>query len=310
VGGRFGDLYRQLHTFKGSLAQLGFDAITQALHAAEETLRNHVEASRRPAVLAAVFAHDWLGLLEDDLAALRSALGDEFVSSGGVLTLKPHQADLIEQLARERLATMGPNAPEGLRELALIRHVSLTAELQRLDALAQRVARDLDKKVLPLKVEGESVWLEPRRFRPLLASLGHLIRNALDHGIEDPVIRTQSGKPAAGLIRFQVSRTPESLVIELRDDGAGIDEAALRARARAQRHLSHLADAPLTELVLAQGLSSREQATAISGRGVGMADVAAQARALGGEIEVLSAPGEGTTARLTLPAAQSGIQFE
>jgi ligand-binding sensor domain-containing protein/signal transduction histidine kinase len=309
AGERLDDLYRQVHTFKGSFSQLGFDALPRALHEAEEALRHPIEASRRAAALAAVFSHDWLGKLESDLAALRAALGDEFVASGGVLTLKPHQAELIEQLAREQLART-PDAPSGLRELALIRHVSLQADLRRFDTLAQRVASDLDKQVMPLQVHGDAVWLEPRRFRPLLSCLGHLIRNAIDHGIEDPVVRTQRGKPAAGTIACHIRHTGDALVVEIQDDGTGIDEAALRERAQAQPELRALRDAPLSALVFAQGLSSREDTTAISGRGVGMAALAAQVRALGGEIDITSTAGQGTTVRLTLPAAQGVIRVQ
>jgi signal transduction histidine kinase len=301
------DLYRQIHTLKGSFLQMGFDAVPKALHEAEELLRRGAEPVDGPELLTAVFRPDWTALLESDLAGLRSALGDEFVHSGGVFTLKPQQAELIEGLARERLANR-PDIPEGLRQLALIRHTLLAAELQRLDAMAQRVASDLERKLFPLRVEGDTVWMAPG-LRPFLMSLGHLIRNAVDHGNEDPAIRTHRGKPEAGQIVCRVSHTAQHLSIEIADDGAGIDEAMLRKRAQARPELSAIAEAPLAELVFADGLSAREEVTAISGRGVGMSAVAAEVHALGGQIDVASLAGAGTTVRICLPLAGGGIQF-
>jgi chemotaxis protein histidine kinase CheA len=123
-------------------------------------------------------------------------------------------------------------------------------------------------------------------------------------------VRTQRGKPAAGTIACHIRHRGDALVVEIQDDGAGIDEAALRERAQAQPELRALRDAPLSALVFAQGLSSREDTTAISGRGVGMAALAAQVRALGGEIDITSTAGQGTTVRLTLPAAQGVIHVQ
>jgi two-component system chemotaxis sensor kinase CheA len=296
------DLHRTIHTFKGTFNQFGFHRLPAALHAAETTLRNSAAESAD-----VVFAEDWQALLDSDLRTIADALGDDFVARRGVVTLDPERAVRFERFAATRLRAGGlsPEERAVLAELAAIRSVSFTESLLAYDRLIARVAARLEKEMAPLVVEGDDVQVDPDRFGPFLRSLGHVFRNAVDHGIEEPDSRVAVGKDAIGHIVCRVSRQDGGLILEIADDGGGIDEDGVRRRA-ALLFPSDARTRPLVDLIFADGLSSRSEATEVSGRGVGLAAVRQEVEKLGGTVWVDSRPRLGTTFhfRLSLGAPE------
>ena len=125
----------------------------------------------------------------------------------------------------------------------------------------------------------------------------HVVRNALAHGIEDPELRRQRGKPAQGTIRVVASVAGEHLVLDVSDDGAGLDEAALRAAG----HKQGLVGLPLTAVLHSPGISTAREVTPLSGRGVGLDAVAQRIGLLGGSVDYVSRPGGGLTVTLRAP---------
>jgi signal transduction histidine kinase len=295
------ELFRCVHTFKGSFSQLGFSQLPAALHEAEETLRARAEALALPAAQG-LFEREWLTLLERDLEVIRSTLGANFVRDRGVVALSPQDAPWVQQMARERLRALPPGEvpPAGLLRLGHLLDVSLHDELRAHERLLQRVAAQRGKRLEPLVVRGDTVWLPPQEHRPWLAALAHVFRNAIDHGIELPEEREAAGKPGHGQIVCEVKLNDQALRLVIRDDGAGVNEPALRAKLR--RNDPQAADTlTLQELMLMDGISAKDSADEISGRGVGLAALAQALRALGGEIHIRSEAGRGTTVTLQLP---------
>jgi two-component system chemotaxis sensor kinase CheA len=144
--------------------------------------------------------------------------------------------------------------------------------------------------------------LVERLFEPLL----HLVRNAVDHGIESPEQRRAAGKPEQAHITLEATRAGDRLAIEVRDDGRGIDPAAIRAKARernvmAPEDIDALSDDQSIQLIFSAGLSMASAVTDISGRGVGMDVVRNTVEQLGGRTTVTSTVGAGTSVRLDLP---------
>jgi two-component system, chemotaxis family, sensor kinase CheA len=172
-----------------------------------------------------------------------------------------------------------------------------------------RLVRDLSSK-LGKHVELELVGQDTELDRTVVDALGdplvHLVRNALDHGLETPADREAAGKPATGTVRISARHAGGNVVITVADDGAGVDRRAVAAKAvRAGLITAEQADAidmaRAIELLFAPGFSTRDHADDISGRGVGMDAVRAKVRELGGEVLLTSEPGVGTTAQIRLP---------
>jgi two-component system chemotaxis sensor kinase CheA len=174
----------------------------------------------------------------------------------------------------------------------------------------RRTVRDLCRhsgKEAGLTVTGAELSLDRRVLEALQGPLAHLVRNAIDHGLELPAAREAKGKPREGALLLEVRQQGNTVSIELSDDGSGLDaerirEVALRKGIAPAEELSAMATAQIHQLVFRPGFTTREQADEISGRGVGLDAVRNQVQALRGQVEVHSVPGRGTRFVLTMPA--------
>ncbi|MEY2857160.1 MAG: hypothetical protein RLZZ74_1472, partial [Cyanobacteriota bacterium] len=190
-------------------------------------------------------------------------------------------------------------------ELMWVRMLPLDQILQRFP----RTLRDLSSKYqkpVELKLKGTGVLVDKAVLEKLADPLLHLLRNGFDHGIEDPQIRTQQGKAATGLIEIQAYYQGNQTVIEVKDDGQGLNLATIAQKGIERGLISpqEAADASperLFELIFEPGFSTASQVSEISGRGVGMNIVRSQVETLKGKISVSSTPGKGSTFTLRLP---------
>ncbi len=197
-----------------------------------------------------------------------------------------------------------------------LRMVPAQTALDALRATVRDVAANLGKKV-SLHLLGGEVRLDRRVLEEVKAPLLHLVRNALDHGIELPEARTAAGKAPEACLEVRVEARRNHVVITVRDDGVGLSPERLRAAA-VQRGLvspaeaGHLTDAEAAQLAFRPGISTASQVTALSGRGVGLDVVAEAARRLGGSVDVSFERGRGTSFVLEVPltiAGASGVLF-
>ncbi|AWB20135.1 chemotaxis protein CheA [Methylobacterium currus] len=259
---------------------------------AHKTLR--VDAGRIEALVA----------LADDLAAARTALGAAVAQAATGADL----ADLLPAL-RASDERIGRLSAELHREAVGLRLQPLTRVFRRFPRPLRDIARGLGKEVT-LTLEGEATDIDRDVAEGLFEPLLHLLRNAVDHGIEPPEARTRAGKPAGGRIVLRAESRGERVVVSVADDGRGLDPAFIRARAAARGLLAPAALAALDEagvidLIFAPGFSTAAEVGAVSGRGVGMDAVREAVTRLGGRCTVESRAGAGTTVRLALPRAQS-----
>ena len=172
-----------------------------------------------------------------------------------------------------------------------------------------RLVRDLSNKLgkeVDLQLVGRDTELDRTVVDALGDPLVHLVRNAMDHGVEHPDDRVAAGKPRLGTVEIAARHAGGSVVIEVKDDGAGIDPAAVARKGVARGLIDEDAAAGVdmrgaVELLFSPGFSMAEQASDISGRGVGMDVVRTSIRELGGEVVMDSEPGRGTTAQIRLP---------
>ncbi|EIF29360.1 chemotaxis protein histidine kinase-like protein [Burkholderia sp. Ch1-1] len=184
-----------------------------------------------------------------------------------------------------------------------------TAGLAR---MVRDVARSLGKKVR-WQLVGESTQVDRDILDLLEAPLGHMLRNALDHGIEAPAVRLARGKPEEGTLTLDARHTAGALLITVSDDGAGIDLDALRAsivrkKLASEETVARLSEAELLEFLFLPGFSLRDQVTEVSGRGVGLDAVHDVVKRVRGTVRIAHEPGLGTRVQLQLPLTLSVIR--
>jgi two-component system chemotaxis sensor kinase CheA len=237
-----------------------------------------------------------------------SAKLDQFVDLVGELVTV--QARLSELAARRDDSEVTEVAEEverlasALRENSMnIRMIPVRATFEKFRRLVHDLARDLGKTV-ELTIDGAETELDKTVIEQLGDPLMHLIRNSMDHGIEPPDVRTAAGKPSTATIHLAARHAGASVLIEVSDDGAGINTEAVRARAIDRGLIgaeTHLSEMEILGLIFQPGFSTAKRVTGVSGRGVGMDVVRKGVENLRGIVEVASKRGQGTTVTLRLP---------
>jgi len=194
------------------------------------------------------------------------------------------------------------NARDLQEAVMSVRMVPMDYVFSRYPRLVRDLAGKLDKKV-ELITEGESTELDKSLTERIIDPLTHLVRNSLDHGIESPEARLAAGKPAVGRLTLSAQHQGGNILIEVIDDGAGLDRDRLLAKAR-ENGLTvseAMSDDDVWQLIFAPGFSTAKEVSDVSGRGVGMDVVKRNIQAMGGHVEIDSRPGQGTITRIVLP---------
>lgn len=179
-----------------------------------------------------------------------------------------------------------------------------------------RLIRDLETqtgKRIRLDSEGGDTELDRSLLQAVRDPLVHLLRNAADHGIEDPAVRLSQGKPEQGTIKLRAYHESGNVIVEISDDGAGIDLAKVRRQAMErnllpQEKLKRLSDQQVQMLIFEPGFSTAGEVTRVSGRGVGLDVVKSSVERIGGTVDIQSQPGVGTSIKLRIPLTLAIIQ--
>ena len=204
---------------------------------------------------------------------------------------------------REGLVQLEQNTRELQDSVMRIRMLPISFTFNRLPRMVRDISLQLGKQV-QLELSGENTELDKTVMEKISDPMVHLIRNALDHGIEMPEVRKAAGKPELGTIALNAFHQGGSIVIEMRDDGGGIDTERLLAKARGNGLVGEselLTQDQKLELLFAPGLSTSEQVSDLSGRGVGMDVVRRNIQELNGSVEVSTEIGKGSKFRIRLP---------
>ncbi len=189
-------------------------------------------------------------------------------------------------------------------EIMTSRMVPVWQVFDRFPRLVRDASRSVHKQV-DFTIEGKDVELDRSMLEEVGDPIVHLLRNAIDHGLETPEERTQRGKPPAGRLVLSATRDRSAVAIRVSDDGRGIDRDRVLRRARehglVESGKSDLSDDELVRLIARAGFSTAERVTDLSGRGVGVDAVYTRVRALGGSVDIRTVTNEGTTVTLRLP---------
>jgi ABC-type amino acid transport substrate-binding protein len=304
--------YRQVHTFKGLFLQHECTQVAAALDALEmrlSALRRDGADSGAVADLLEGGAAD--AALARDLDVVRQALGDAFFDRRGQVAIDGDLADALADVAGRlaaRAGELGLDEADAavLRAAAKVRHLDIRELLSGYPRTAERLARKQGKLLAPFEVVGDRVAVDPRRFDPLVKSLVHVFRNAVDHGLETPAERELAGKDETCRLECRVTCREGSLRIEVADDGRGVDLAAVRTQAFelglvGAEALAVMDEAAVLALLFRDGFTTRRQAGVVSGRGMGLAAVRAEVDRLGGDVVMDNRPGQGVRLVVSIP---------
>jgi two-component system chemotaxis sensor kinase CheA len=238
----------------------------------------------------------------DLLDQLMLLVGELVLTRNQIVQNVARQTDTDLIRASQRLNLIASELQEGV----------MKTRMQPIDHIwskLPRVVRDLGlqlKKSVRLEMEGRETELDKTLLEAVKDPLTHLVRNSIDHGVEGPEVRRAGGKPAEGVLTLRARHESGQVVVEVADDGAGIDPVTLGAKAVERglvtaAQLDRMGASDILQLIFLPGFSTAAAVTNVSGRGVGMDVVKTNIEAIGGTIEVESEAGQGTTCRLRIP---------
>lgn len=271
-----------LHTLKGNAAQVGLSVVARLCHDLEDELATGDGMKSQ-------------ALLEQRWRALREHIS-QLVGNRERNTLEVSSSDyssLVALLSREGQTL-------ALRELLAWQLEPAERPLNRLAEQAQALGRRLGKGEIEVEVQAGALRLDPEKYAPFFSDLVHLVRNAVDHGIERPDERVAQGKPRHGKMVFKVQARNNVLSFEISDDGRGIDWDSIAAQGAAAGLPSRTAAERLA-ILCRQGVTTRNEVSETSGRGVGMSAFRQRVDAMHGRLEVESTRGSGTKWLISLP---------
>ena len=277
---------RDLHTVKGNSRFFGMWRLSMCCHRIEDTL--HERAGEE--------------LLDEERAALH---GEWSAIQQRVATLTKGASAFLE-LSETDYAALS----HGLRErfshevlaelISEFRYEPTLRRLERAKESIQNTCRRTGKPAATVTIEDNGVRLPPERWATFWAAFVHLLTNAVEHGLEPAEARSAAGKPAEGKVKLSTKIADKKFLIEVSDDGRGVDWKAVEAKASAKGML-HRTRGELERALLSEGFTTKEEANEVAGRGVGLSAVTHAVHSLGGTIKLSSEAGKGTTWSLTFP---------
>jgi two-component system chemotaxis sensor kinase CheA len=260
--------------------------------AAVEVAKPRAKASESTSIRVAVEKVDQLINLVGELVITQSMLAQRSGSLDPV-----NHGDLLNSMSQ-----LERNARDLQESVMSIRMMPMEYVFSRFPRLVRDLAGKLNKQV-ELQLQGSSTELDKSLIERIIDPLTHLVRNSLDHGIEDPDTRVAAGKSAVGNLILSAEHQGGNICIEVTDDGAGLNREKILAKAASQGLAvsDSMSDEDVGMLIFAPGFSTAEQVTDVSGRGVGMDVVKRNIQEMGGHVEIHSQAGKGTAIRILLP---------
>ncbi|MGC4068128.1 MAG: HAMP domain-containing protein [Polyangiaceae bacterium] len=283
-------LKRTLHTLKGNSAVMGLVVVARLCHTLEDQIAENGEMAAETV---------------DELAARWSAIREHISAFAGIdnqRVIEVPQSEYAALVSRLSTETHG----ELLNQILSWQLEPITKPFERLAEQARALSRRLGKGELNVVIDGAGVRLDPDTWSPFFSTLVHVVRNAIDHGIESQAEREASGKSPIGTLVFKASTGPGHLVLEIGDDGKGINWEAIAAKAKSLG-IPARSHQELLDALMRDGVSTKTDVSDLSGRGVGMGAFLQRVRDMEGKIDVRSSKGTGTTWIIQFPWNPSAI---
>lgn len=302
-------LYRMIHTYKGLFAQKDFITTPQGLHKVESRLsmwlqEGTISNETLQSVLNKIDFEVWLA---KDTDVLRETLGEHFMDKKSMITIDDDTFEMLHSKIMELLEAQPEESHELLELLEIIRKLKykpIREYFASLPKYVEMLGERLEKSLKPMGIDDSTNITVGEEFKPFAKSLIHVIRNSVDHGIETPEDRVGCGKEECGSIILSIRDTKDAVVIEISDDGRGIDIEKLKQKALEREDGSLLSlenDSAVFELMFEDYLSTKDEVNDISGRGIGLASVRSEVLKLGGSYSVVSEKGAGSKFIFSIP---------
>ncbi|MFQ5995977.1 MAG: Hpt domain-containing protein, partial [Acidiferrobacterales bacterium] len=291
-----GELNRNVTRFRDQLRDLEIQSESQILYRTEIEGESELSSGFDPLEL------DRYSRLQQLSRSLAESLHDLTTIQSNLQTFAGEAETVLQQQARTNTSLQ-----EGLMRTRMI---PFSTQAARLRHISRQTARELGKRV-ELKITGTEVDVDRNVLERMMGPFEHMIRNSLDHGIENELERRRAGKPPMGTITIDTSQEGNEIAIRFSDDGRGLDIEAIRRRALENELITEdkvLSDDELIQFILVSGFSTAREVTHLSGRGVGMDVVENEVKQLGGHMAVNTTPREGTTFTIRLPVTLSIAQ--
>ena len=241
---------------------------------------------------------------------IKKRLADQYGDMGGMFDQYETESKGITGRFRSYTQQLGTIAGELQEGVMKIRMVPINQIFSRFPRVVRDLQKDLNKKI-NLEIEGEDTELDKSVVEDLLDPIMHCVRNSVDHGIETPEVRRAAGKPETGTVLLKASNEGNLIVIEIKDDGAGIDVDKVRRKA-VENGLIHpekvITDQEAYQLIMQPGFSTADKISNISGRGVGLDVVKTMINNIKGSISINSVKGQGTSFIIKIPLTLAIIQ--
>lgn len=300
----FEEVLRTIHTNKGSFSQYYMNNITWMLNEIENELYGEDSAKK----MLKMNEENIMLALKSDLDIIEQYVGEGFLEQEDIYTVKEEKIIEIEQRIKDILPATEFNKVMPI--IKSIRYKSVKEGLRSYPDYVTKLSERMSKSVKPFEITGEEVFVDFELYQPLFKSLVHVFRNAVDHGIEEADDRIVKDKQEMAQISCIIQRLDmNDFQIVIKDDGAGIDiskvlETSVLKGVISSEEALDLTPKDVMDLIFLQGVTTKESANAISGRGVGLAAVRDQVERLGGQIELKSEAGKGSEFIITLPIIQ------
>jgi len=233
---------------------------------------------------------------------LINQVGELLITQAMLAQLSVGLDPILHEALQKSLAQLERNSRDLQGSVMSIRLVPISIVFNRFPRMVREIAAKLGKKV-ELKTSGDSTELDRGLIEKIADPLSHLVRNALDHGLEPPEARLAKGKDRTGTLQLKASQVGGRIVIDVIDDGAGLNRGRILAKAleRGIPCSDSMSDEEVWPLIFAPGFSTAEEVTDISGRGVGMDVVLKNVQSIGGRVQIASEPGRGAQITISLP---------
>lgn len=310
VNAIYADVFREIHTFKGSFSQFEMQSSVDNLNAMENALGyigSTLDHFSRKDICAFIYSFDIIDFLNKDIEILREKMGSHFLSMGEMIYVDKQKLSEIEN---EIINVCSPMECKAL--LPLIKRLkfkSLKEMLGTYPEYTMKLAERLDKPINAFTITGDDLLVDSEKYSSLIKALVHIFRNCVDHGLEGIDKRLEQGKAEVGNISCSIHVNHEVFEISIEDDGSGIDFEQIRTKAASvglftENEAVALDENTLLELIYKDSFTTKDKITDVSGRGMGLFALKTEMEKLGGKVEVFTEKNKGTKFRLLVPIVE------